>query len=64
MILALMYRVKNLTSSLLMNTPVGISKVEVIGIENYDVSNLVANHGDYCVAVKDILKLIGYNEPG
>lgn len=64
MILALMYRVKNITSSLLMNTPVGISKVEVPGVENYDVSCLVANHGEYCVAVKDILKLVGYNEPG
>ena len=64
MILALMYRVKNITSSLLMNTPVGISKVEVPGVENYDVSNLVANHGEYCVAVKDILKLVGFNEPG
>ena len=64
MILALMYRVKNITSSLLMNTPVGISKVEVPGVENYDVSNLVANHGEYCVAVKDILKLVGFDEPG
>lgn len=62
MILALMYRVKNITASLL-SPPVGISKVEVPGIENYDVSGLVANHGEYCVAVRDILKLVGYNQP-
>jgi hypothetical protein len=62
MILALMYRVKNLGSSLL-SPPVGISKVDVPGIENYDVSGFVANHGEYCVAVREILKAVGYDQP-
>mmetsp|Transcript_4463 Transcript_4463/g.7918 ORF Transcript_4463/g.7918 Transcript_4463/m.7918 type:complete len:857 (-) Transcript_4463:55-2625(-) len=62
MILALMYRVKNLASSLL-TAPVGISHVNVAGIENFDVSELVANHGEYCVAVREILNLVGYNQP-
>lgn len=62
MVLSLMYRMKNLGSSLL-SPPVGISKVNVPSIENYDVSELVASHSEYCVAVKDILKLVSYDEP-
>jgi hypothetical protein len=62
MILALMYRVKNLASSLL-TAPVGISHVKVAGIENIDVSELVASHGEYCVAVREILNMVGYNQP-
>jgi len=62
MILALMYRVKNFASSLL-TAPVGISDVNVAGVENFDVSTLVASHGDYCVAVREILNLVGYDQP-
>ena len=62
MILALMYRVKNLASSL-RNPPVGISHVNVAGIENFDVSRFVAGHNEYCVAVRDILNVVGYNQP-
>ncbi len=62
MILSLMYRVKNIGSSLL-SPPVGISKVDVLNIENYDVSGLVSSHNEYSVAVKDILKLVGYDQP-
>jgi hypothetical protein len=62
MILALMYRVKNIGSSLL-SPPVGISKIDVLGIESYDVSGFVANHGEYCVAVREILNLVGYDQP-
>ena len=61
MILALMYRVKNLASVL--TPPVGISHVDVAGIENFDVSKFVANHGEYCVAVREILDQVGYNQP-
>lgn len=62
MILALMYRAKNLTSTLL-SPPVGISNVDVPGIENYDVSGFVGSHGEYCVAVREILNMVGYNQP-
>ena len=62
MILALMYRAKNLTSTLL-NAPVGIRCVKEPGIENYDVSSLVSSHGEYSVAVREILHLVGYNQP-
>lgn len=58
MILALMYRVKNLASSLI-TAPVGISHVNVPGVENYDVSPFVASHADYCVAVREILEVVG-----
>jgi len=62
MILALMYRVKNIASSLL-TPPVGISHVDVAGVENFDVSNFVGSHNEYCLAVREILNLIGYNQP-
>mmetsp|Transcript_22972 Transcript_22972/g.36070 ORF Transcript_22972/g.36070 Transcript_22972/m.36070 type:complete len:157 (-) Transcript_22972:44-514(-) len=62
MILALMYRVKNIASSLL-TPPVGISHVDDAGIENFDVSKFVASHGEYCVAVREILNAVGYNQP-
>ncbi|KAL7532772.1 hypothetical protein ACHAXR_008418 [Thalassiosira sp. AJA248-18] len=61
MILALMYRLKNVSQ--IMTPPVGISDVNVQGIENYDVSEFVASHGEYCVAVHDIINLVGYNQP-
>ena len=60
--LALMYRVKNPMN--IFNPPVGIVEVEIQGVSNYDVSSLVTSHGEYCVAVKDILALIGFNQPG
>jgi len=62
MILALMYRSKNLTTTVL-NPPVGISSVKAPGVENYDVSHLVSGHGEYAVAVREILQLVGYNNP-
>ena len=62
MILALMYRSKNLTTTVL-NPPVGISSVKAPGVENYDVSHLVSGHGEYAVAVQEILQLVGYNQP-
>jgi len=62
MILALMYRAKNIASSLL-SPPVGIGNVNVSGVENYDVSRFVASHGEYCVAAREILNLVGYGQP-
>jgi len=62
MILALMYRSKNLTTTVF-NPPVGISNVKAPGVENCDVSHLVAGHGEYAVAVQEILQLVGYNQP-
>ena len=61
LMLALMYRYKNPTQ--ILNPPVGIGEVSAPGIENYDCSSLVANHGEYCVAVREILEVVGYGQP-
>lgn len=61
MMIALMYRLKNVTQML--STPVGISAVDAPGFENYDVSRFVGGHGEYCVRVREILNLVGYNQP-
>ena len=61
LMLSLMYRIKNPTTALL-NPPVGISKVK--GVINCDVSSLIGtNHGDYSLVVKDILDLVGFDQP-
>lgn len=63
LMLALMYRIKNPTTALL-NPPVGITKVKNCGVTNYDVSNLINNnHGEYCLVVRDILDLVGFDQP-
>jgi hypothetical protein len=67
MMLALMYRLKNPTK--LLTSPAGITEIKNNtqggggGIINYDVSNLVSNHGEYRLAVKDILDLVGFDQP-
>jgi len=62
MMLALMYRLKNPTQ--IMNPPIGITEVKCVkGVTNYDVSKLVANHGEYNLAVKEILELVGFDQP-
>jgi len=63
MMLALMYRIKNPTTALL-NPPVGITEVKDCGVTNYDVSNIINNnHGEYCLVVRDILDLVGFDQP-
>lgn len=41
----------------------GTSKVNVPGVENYNVTSLIQSHTDYCDAVPDILKLVQYDVP-
>jgi len=63
LILAFMYRIKNPTTALL-NPPVGITEVKDCGVTNYDVSSLInSSHGDYCLAVRDILDQVGFDQP-
>lgn len=59
--LALMYRIKNLTK--IFSPPVGIIEVNVPGIESCDVSAFVNSHSEYCVAVREILDVVGYGQP-
>lgn len=61
MMLAFMYRMKNIAS--ILSPPVGISNVNLPGVENYDVSRFVSSHSEYCVAVREILNLVGYDQP-
>lgn len=61
MLLAFLYRVKHITQ--ILSPPIGISAVRVPGVESYDVSRYVASHGEYCVAVREILNHVGYDQP-
>lgn len=61
MLLAFLYRVNNIAQ--ILSPPIGISAVFVPGVESYDVSRFVASHGEYCVAVQDILNHVGYAQP-
>ena len=60
-ILSLMFQYKRMTG--LGRRVCGTSRVLVDGIENYDVTSLIQSHGDYCVAVEDILKLVEFGLP-
>jgi len=62
LILKVMYRMKNLSESVF-NPPVGTCKADFPGVENYDVSELIDSHSDYCIAIKDILEVIRYGQP-
>ena len=68
LLLALMYRLKNPTQ--LFTPPIGITRIpnSTTGgggnVTNYNVSSLIANnHGDYRLAVRDILARVGFDEP-
>jgi len=64
LMLSLMYRIKNPTTALL-NPPVGISEVKDCGVANFDVSDLINyDHSEYSLAVRDIMDLVGFDQPG
>ena len=60
-IIGLMFQYKRMSG--LGRRVCGTSKVQVSGVENYDVTSLIQSHGDYCVAVEDILKLVEFGLP-
>jgi Protein of unknown function (DUF726) len=41
----------------------GTCAVDVAGVENFDVSDLVSGHQDYCLITGDILKRVRLNQP-
>jgi hypothetical protein len=41
----------------------GTCAVDVPGVENYDVSDLVSGHQDYCLITGDILKRVRLDQP-
>eukprot|EP01070_Trichotokara_eunicae_P001204 Trichotokara_eunicae@DN1625_c0_g1_i1.p1 len=42
-------------------TVAGLSSVDVMGVENYDATGIVSNHGDYGKKVPQILEFIGFH---
>ena len=41
----------------------GTSPVAVNGVENWDVTDFVASHTDYCLVVSEILKRVRHGQP-
>jgi len=61
LILSLMFQFKRLAGVL---RPVcGTCIVDVPGVENVDVSDLISSHQDYCIATGEILKRVRHGEP-
>jgi hypothetical protein len=63
MMLRLMFRYKQSTLSGLFRSPCGAVPVSVDGVEDYDVSQFVSWHSDYCFAARSILSLVGHGQP-
>jgi len=61
MVLSLMFSVKRMSG--VMKPICGTSPVNIVGVENYDVTNFVSSHVDYCHAVNDILRLVNHGRP-
>lgn len=61
MILSLMFQLKRMQGIL---KPVcGTSPVCVNGVENFDVTDLVSAHTDYCLVTGEILKRVRHLQP-
>ena len=61
MILSLMFQLKRMQGIL---RPVcGTSPVVVNGVENFDVTDLVSAHTDYCLVTGEILKRVRHGQP-
>jgi len=60
-ILGLMFQYKRISG--LGRKVCGTSKVEVPGVESYNVTSFIQSHTDYCSAVEDILKLVQFGLP-
>lgn len=41
----------------------GLTAINVSGIENIDLSDMIENHTDYCIKMKEILERIGLSSP-
>ena len=60
-ILSLLFQIKNVSG--VMRKTAGTSPVLVDGVENYDVTDLITVHDDYCVMVQQILRVVAFGEP-
>jgi hypothetical protein len=61
LILSLMFQSKKITSGL--KKVCGTCAIDVPGVENYDVTDLVTGHQDYCLVTGDILKRVRHGQP-
>jgi hypothetical protein len=61
LILSLMFQSKKITRGL--KKVCGTCAVDVPGVENFDVTDLVGGHVDYCLATGDILKRVRHGLP-
>lgn len=61
LILSLMFQSKKITRGL--KRVCGTCAVEVPGVENFDVTDLVGGHQDYCLATGNILKRVRHGMP-
>ena len=59
LMLRLMYRYKRLN----VEGVCGTGPVSLTGVEDVDVSDLVAGHSDYCYSINEILKRIRFGQP-
>jgi len=61
LILSLMFQLKRFQGIL---RPVcGTSPVSISGVENYDITDLVSAHTDYCLVTGEILKRVKHGQP-
>ena len=61
LILSLMFQLKRLNG--VFKTVCGTNSVNVPGVENYDVSNFISAHSDYCRMTGRILRMINHGTP-
>jgi hypothetical protein len=60
LILSLMFQIKRMS---IFKPVCGTCEVPAPGVENYNITNLISSHSDYCLAVSDILRLVRHGEP-
>ena len=58
--IVLLFNSKRLSGAVLLHGVAGCAAVEAQGVENYDVSTLIASHKDYSVCVNEIVKIVGF----
>lgn len=61
LVLLLMFRYKKITGGI--KRVCGTCSIDVPGMENYDVSDIVTGHSQYCIEAGTILKRIGHGQP-
>eukprot|EP00985_Skeletonema_marinoi_P033141 scaffold40582_cov285-Skeletonema_marinoi.AAC.1 len=61
LILSLMFQMKKFQG--ILRAICGTSPVTVNGVENFDVTDLVTGHTDYCLVSGEILKRVRHGQP-